>query len=199
MSTEIAVAAAAPPVIPAGASPAETYARWFVSARHQGASVDQGRVVATNATGLKISRKLKELCYWYEWAADQGVADERRLEVASAGAMSMERGMDLLQAAGVALAYSRGDRTVRLGLPPIPRLVKAGLFHLLWAGVVFAAGLVLSLRDAAFVIAVGAGLGLLASFSASALRWRFPRLMGVAMLVNVASFALLYARNRFGF
>ena len=106
--------AGAPP-LPPGASPDEAYARQFVWSRRKGASVDAAHAAAAAAVGGRSTDHRKELCYWFQWAADEGVDDSIRFDVAQAAAKSIALGMTRMQALDVALAYASGDRGVRVG------------------------------------------------------------------------------------
>ncbi|MEA2628209.1 MAG: hypothetical protein QOJ10_669 [Chloroflexota bacterium] len=136
-----------PPQSRPGASREQRYIDWFLWARGQqlddqrchgaagaalraetvGQEPTQAAVTgARKAQREDISPKTyeRELCNWYVWATTRNPNSDEALAVAKAVATAIDRGMSQPQALDIALAYERGDRSVRLGFPLWKRLLR---------------------------------------------------------------------------
>jgi hypothetical protein len=207
------------PTIPLGSGPDSIYARWFVWARQLGHREEVSHLAAAAAlqAGARnedplsaaeatlrspgrstpsVPDRLRELCYWYQWAVEEKLTEPNAMETASAAARSVALGMTRLEAADVAIAYSRGDRSVQIGLLPIDRFFRdPGFVSVIFACIVFTAAVFIDRSIVGVVVAMGAGLGSLAPLYGARFQGRLTRLMGVALLINAGSFAVLVVRS----
>jgi len=207
------------PTIPQGSGPDSIYARWFVWARQLGHGEDTSHLAAAAAlragrlsedplsaaestlrspgrSAPSVPDRLRELCYWYQWAVEEKLTEPNGMETAMAAARSVALGMTRIEAADVAIAYSRGDRTVQIGLSAVDRFFRdPGFVSVIFASIVFAAAVFIDRSIVAVVVTMGAGLGSLVPLYGARFQRRFTRMMGVALLINAGSFAVLVVRS----